>query len=164
MPLKNCETDALNRRASDGLNGGDLFNRRIVKTASSSESTPLVELDFWVNLEYRLCGEFAGMKTQRLRRYWCDGFIPNDYLLDDAKPRIEGRAWICDGDRQEEWEFSLVLNGRVATRDKIDWVSLLPPVNVTRWLSFDEVGRRIVMEPAAAVLDHAEQDAKNLVQ
>jgi hypothetical protein len=36
------------------------------------------------------------------------------------------------------------------SRDQIDWASLLPPSNVTRWISFDESRRTIEIEPAAA--------------
>ena len=45
------------------------------------------ERDFWVSLEYRLCGEFAGLSERRYQYFWCDGFIPGHYLLDDVRPR-----------------------------------------------------------------------------
>ncbi|HBI41439.1 MAG TPA: hypothetical protein DDY78_01100 [Planctomycetales bacterium] len=113
------------------------------------------EADFWARLEYRVCREFAGMPETHLRHLWCDGFIPEQYLLGDQAPRISGRAWICNGRRQAEWEFTLLLPRPVNSRDEIEWSSLLPPENMTRWLSLDQAGKRIDIEPAAAVPDLA---------
>jgi hypothetical protein len=52
------------------------------------------DADFWVSLEYRLCREFAGMAVRRLQYLRCDGFIASQYLLDDHRPWITGKAWI----------------------------------------------------------------------
>jgi hypothetical protein len=109
------------------------------------------ELDYWPNLEYRICREFAGMVDRGLRYLWCDGFIPQQYLLSDPTPRIEGFAWICKGQDQERWTFTLVLPRPVVSLEDIDWSSLIPPEEVTRWLALDDVGKRIQIEPAAAV-------------
>ncbi len=108
------------------------------------------EADYWARLEYRVCREFARM-GQHLRSLWCDGFIPEQYFLDDAIPRITGRAWICNGPKQDEWGFTLLLPHPVGSRDEIDWVLLLPPENATRWLSLDQRGKHIQIEPSAAV-------------
>ena len=113
------------------------------------------EADYWLSLEYRLCHEFAGMPENHLRFLWCDGFIPEQYRLDGPSPQITGRAWICNGRRQQEWEFSLFLTHPVGSRAEINWRSLLPPANVTRWLAIEPAGKRIQIEPAAAVLDPA---------
>jgi hypothetical protein len=111
------------------------------------------EGDYWVSLEYRVCREFAGMKDWDLRHLWCDGFIPERYRLSGSEPRITGRAWICYGTRQHEWKFTLFLPHPVGSREEIDWASLLPAENVTRWLALDQVGKHIQMEPSAAVPD-----------
>ena len=113
------------------------------------------ETDYWVSLEYRLCREFAGMTNWNLRHLWCDGFIPERYHLGDSEPRITGCAWICHGERQEEWKFTLFLPRQFDSRDAIDWSALLPAENVTRWLALDLVGKRIQIEPSAAVPDLA---------
>jgi hypothetical protein len=113
------------------------------------------EADYWVALEFRVCREFARLPARHLRHLWCDGFIPTWYLLDDATPRIVGQAWICNGPKQDEWEFTLFLPSPAGARAEVDWVSLLPPENGTRWLALDEVGRRLQFEPAAAVPDLA---------
>jgi hypothetical protein len=48
------------------------------------------ETSFWISLMFRVSAE--GMPTKEMRRHWCDGFIPEQYLLDDSPPRIIGRA------------------------------------------------------------------------
>lgn len=111
------------------------------------------EAYFWVALEFRLCGEFAGMSERRYQYFWCDGFNPCDYILDGATPRITGRAWICNGPRQAEWEFDLFLPHAVCSIEEIDWASLLPPKDMTRWMCFDETRLRIEIEPTVAVPD-----------
>jgi hypothetical protein len=116
----------------------------------------MVEAGYWATLEYRVCRELAGMPDRQLQSLWCDGFIPDQYLLDDNKPRVIGRAWICKGRQQDEWEFTLILPRSVGSRDAIDWASLLPPENVTHWLYLDRKGKRIEIEPAAAIPDRAE--------
>src|SRR5581483_8690544 len=69
------------------------------------------EVAFRVRLEYRVCGELAGMRERRLRTLWCDGLISGEYHLVGPRPRINGRAWICSGRHQEEWDFTLLLPG-----------------------------------------------------
>jgi hypothetical protein len=95
------------------------------------------------------------MADGHLRYLWCDGFIPEWYLLNDPRPRITGRAWICNGPRQDEWKFALFLSHPVRSRDEIDWAALLPADNVTRWLAVDQRGKRLQIEPSAAVPDLA---------
>src|SRR5260370_41807248 len=111
------------------------------------------ENDFWTSLEYRLYGEFAGMKDPALRHLWCDGFIPQQYLLHVSEPRITGTAWICNGRSQDKWKFTLILPEPVGSRDEIDWASLLPAENVPRWLALDQPGKHIQIEPAAGTSD-----------
>jgi hypothetical protein len=111
------------------------------------------EACYWVSLEYRICREFGAMQNWDLRHYWCDGLIPERYHLLGSEPRITGRAWICYGQRQQEWTFTLYLPEPIDSQEEIDWASLLPPENVTRWLAFDQETRCIQVEPSAAILD-----------
>jgi hypothetical protein len=122
---------------------------------SASCQTPnlMTEDYFWEALEFRLCDEFAGLRQRDKRKFWCDGIHPVGYMLDGRSPRIIGRCWICQGQDQSEWKFVLLLPRRFASRDEIDWASLLPPDNMTRWLAFDEGRRYIEIEPAVAVPD-----------
>jgi hypothetical protein len=108
------------------------------------------EDNFWSRLEYRVSAEMAGLADRQLRGLWCDGFLPDLYLLDDPSPRIEGRASV-GYDGQGEWRFSLLLPATVACREGVPWSSLLPPPDVTQWLTVDRVGKRLVLEPAVAV-------------
>ncbi len=110
---------------------------------------------FWIHLEFRVCREFAGMPDRHLRWLWCDGFTPDQYLLDGPSPRIIGQTWICNGPSQDAWSFVLHLPGEVRSRDDIHWESLLPPENVTRWLALDVAARYIEIEPRAALPDPA---------
>ncbi len=113
----------------------------------------MTEADFWLRLEFRLCGELAGQTDRALRRFWCDGFVPREYHLEGAEPRIAGRAWIVSGQRQREWEFVLFLPHAFDSVEAIDWSALLPPEHVTNWLALDVPGERLQIEPAAAVPD-----------
>ena len=103
-------------------------------------------------LEFRVSGEFAEMADRSLRSFWCDGFIPTNYMIDDPVPRITGRAWICKGRKQEAWAFTLFLPSPVASCNAIDWSTLLPPENVTKWLE-PHTGRHILnMYPSDAIV------------
>jgi hypothetical protein len=114
------------------------------------------EAEFWVSLEFRLCREFSGQSERRYRHFWCDGFIPSEFLLDGQSPRITGKCWIGNGRDQAEWDFALLLPKPFASRKEIDWAALLPPPNATRWMAFDEHRRYVEIEPAVAVPDLVE--------
>jgi hypothetical protein len=109
------------------------------------------EENFWGSLEFRLCREFAGLRERLYQCYWCDGFIPSEYILDGSSPRITGKCWICKGRLQAEWEFALLLPRAFASRKEIDWASLHPAENTTRWMTIDEARQYIEIEPAVAV-------------
>jgi hypothetical protein len=114
----------------------------------------LDEPTFWLRLEFRLCGEFMGMPTKDLRRLWCDGIEPLEYLLDDPPPRITGRIWFGIGQKQQEkWWFTLLLPSPTVVREAIDWSAVLPPDNVTKWLAVDWKKRHVEIDPSAAVPD-----------
>jgi hypothetical protein len=77
----------------------------------------MTETEYWLALEYRICREFTGMSERNLHRYWCDGIVGEVYFVNQRPPRILGHAWICEGDKQEEWKVELLLPRRVAGRD-----------------------------------------------
>lgn len=111
------------------------------------------ESDYWTALEFRVSREFAELPENHLRFLWCDGFSPERYLLDGPSPSISGRAWIGNGPNQEQWEFTLFLDRPAGSRSEVDWAALLPSENATRWLAVDPLGKRIQIEPSAAVAD-----------
>jgi hypothetical protein len=114
----------------------------------------MTEDEFWVRLEYRLCSEFPGFADNSLRFLGCDGFVPEEYSLDVSSPTIRGRVWIVDRG-QELWQFTLCLWAGPVDRSAIEWSALLPPDDVTGWLSVDRTTKRLEIEPAAARPDTA---------
>ncbi len=115
----------------------------------------MTEDEYWVHLEFRLCREFAGLSERRYRYFWCDGLFPEEYAIEGLAPRIIGRAWIYNGLKGDDWRFILVLPPSTEDREAIDWDSLLPPEDVTCWMSFDEEGRSMEIDPGAATPDLA---------
>ncbi len=92
------------------------------------------------------------MEDKTLRSLWCDGFVPERFLLDDPIPQITGRAWIATGPRkQDRWEFTLLLDATTRAREDIPWGSLLPSEDLTGWLAVDLDVRRIVINPLRTV-------------
>jgi len=109
---------------------------------------------FWLALEYRLCHEFQGLPERNRRYWWCDGFIPEQYQVDSSEPKITGHVWIVDDQKPQAcWQFTLFLDKPYASREEIDWSSLLPARDVTCWMAIDEAGKVIQIEPSAAVPD-----------
>jgi hypothetical protein len=81
---------------------------------AAAKAFEMDEATYWSRLEYRICGEFVGLPERRHRHFWCDGFIPYDYHLEEPTPQIAGRAWIgVDEKRMEQWDFVLYLPGSV---------------------------------------------------
>lgn len=64
------------------------------------------EKSFWMCLMFRLRGEFAGLPERRYQYFWCDGFDPKEFLLDDSRPRITGKAWLGNYPAQDVWDFA----------------------------------------------------------
>ena len=111
------------------------------------------EKTFWIALEFRICREFSGMPERHRRYWWCDGFEPKQYHLDSPEPTITGKAWICNGRKQDIWRFTLFLDKNYPSPQEVDWAGLLPPEEVTCWVAINEAGKQIQIEPAAAVPD-----------
>jgi len=126
----------------------------LVRRLPAKPERIITEAEFWVHLEFRLCQEFSGLSDRRYRSFWCDGFDPHVYTLDGPCPRVTGTAWICNGEQQAQWEFALMLKQSSPSREVIDWASLLPADDTTRWMSFDENKRYIEIDPTAATLDY----------
>ena len=116
----------------------------------------MTEADYWCQLEYRICAEIDGLKDPAMRRYWCDGIIPGQYILDGHPPRILGHAWMGTGGRPgqiEPWDFILLLGEPYDSPCRTNWQALFPSPEVTRWLSLDPLRKQLIIEPSAAVAD-----------
>lgn len=113
------------------------------------------EQEFWQRLEIRICAEFPGFADLRLRFYWCDGLVPEDYELASAEPRISGAAWIGQKGqaRQEPWRFSLVVGLEGASPGQIDWSTLLPRDRLTGWLTPDPQKKTLRIDPGSGYDD-----------
>jgi hypothetical protein len=111
-----------------------------------------VENDFWVALEYRICREFEGFEDRSLRNLGCDGLIPEEYNLDAREPHIRGMAR-CGPSGQDLWGFTLLIGSGATSAANIDWSSLLPPDDVTGWLSPHLREQRLIIDPLSAYPD-----------
>ena len=110
------------------------------------------ERDFWAALEFRICAEFDGFEDRLLRHYWCDGLIPDDYDLQADEPCIRGLAY-CGQTGQEQWRFTLLIGSSVSSPKEIDWTSLLPPDDMTGWLTPHPHERTLILDPLSAYAD-----------
>lgn len=109
------------------------------------------ESDFWDCLEYRICREMDDFKDCKRLGLWCDGFIPDQYVLDCSPSCITGRVWIGFGPRkQEQWQFKLMLYSAPVRLEDITWSELLPSDEVTEWLGVDIDQKRLEIRPRFA--------------
>ena len=95
------------------------------------------------------------MRDKHLRIVWCDGFLADPQIeISRRHRRITSKIWIGFGDsRQELWDFHLLLGAMVKDRQPIDWAALLPPDEVTGWLSMDFEKKLITLRTYAAYPD-----------
>lgn len=100
------------------------------------------EQEFWRRLEFRVGAEFAGFADRRMRHYWCDGLVPEEYDLADAEPQIRGLAW-CGPSGQEPWRFTLEVGRETVAGGRIDWATLLPDDELTGWLVPDSQAKTL---------------------
>jgi hypothetical protein len=112
------------------------------------------ETEFFRALEARLTGEWAGMRQKELTKLWCDGMVPDVFIVVGKCCNITGRVWIGDGSEYQQcWSFVLHLGGDTLIREEIDWPKFLPDPEVTGWLSMDFKTKFMKIRPAAAYPD-----------
>jgi hypothetical protein len=104
------------------------------------------EVSYWAALEFRVCRELSAMSDKRLFWFWCDGFMPSEYYLNELPPRITGQVWICLAQMQEQWPFILFFKSSASTPNEINWRSLLPSEDKTGWLTIDKTTRYLRIE------------------
>ena len=114
--------------------------------------TVMDESRFWLELQYRLSGEFRQMQDRHLRHLWCDGFDPVGVESDYRGTWIVGRAWIMGGG-DSKYSFRLRIGESGASRSDLDWSALMPDDDATAWLSLDLFGKSIEIDPFAAIPD-----------
>lgn len=68
----------------------------------------LADAEFWLALEYRLCGWFRSDGGASLGGFWCDGFLPHSARNTKVGVEIHGSVWIVDA-RQGQRQYSFVV-------------------------------------------------------
>jgi hypothetical protein len=106
----------------------------------------MTKVDYWESLEFRVCHALREMPERRFQSLWCDGFIPNEYRINTAPPRIIGEVWICNGQKQSKWGFTLLLPRSFISPNETDWTLLLPPDDSIQWLLLDEDNRNLQIQ------------------
>lgn len=99
-----------------------------------------------------MCREFAGFEDAAVRVNWSDGLLPEQYELQTAEPCIRGLAF-CGPSGQEQWTFTLLTGQSRRSRHDLDWHRLLPPDDVTGWLSVHPDERSLIIDPNGAYPD-----------
>lgn len=110
----------------------------------------MTETEFWDQLESRVTRELSDLDSPQLNRLWCDGFTATIYRLDAEQPFISGRTLICKGSKQESWEFILLLPESFSSIETIRWDSILPPQEMSRWVTLDLRNRTVRIDPSSA--------------
>ena len=126
---------------------------------------PMSEAYFWDALEYRVSRELSSSHWparlvrssdgQDVRSYWCDGFIPDNFVRDSEGARITGVACMggIPGQRatyQERWTFDLFLGEQIQSRDEIVWSDFLPAPDASDWLAIDVPAKALFISPLPA--------------
>jgi len=123
--------------------------------AAAHTISHVTESEYFIALEYRVCRELAGMRDKQLRTVWCDGFLSEPQIeISRRHRRITGKVWIgFGGSHQELWDFHLLLGAIMKDPQQIDWSALLPPNDVTGWLSMYFESKLMTLRPCAAYPD-----------
>jgi hypothetical protein len=109
----------------------------------------MTEDNFWPALEYRICRELSGMSDSVLRPMWCDG-IRGAIVRREAGPAyMSGSIWIGK-DGQTEMQFTMALPDNIASKDDIVWSELMPPDDMTAWLSVDPRRKHVMIDLSKA--------------
>jgi hypothetical protein len=77
------------------------------------------------------------MRQRELRGWWCDGFIPEKFVVTGKGCHVSGQVWIDNGRTQTLWNFVVLLGPSLKSFDGVDWAMLIPAEDVTGWLSLD---------------------------
>ena len=110
----------------------------------------LIENEYWLCLEFRICEELMRTAEGRQLGLWCDGFEPMEYVPRGPGRHVNGRCWIGDGSGgQEKWRFKLLLKDHLSKREEIPWDTFLPPDNRTGWVRVDPHEKLLEIEPRA---------------
>jgi hypothetical protein len=115
----------------------------------------VTETEYFGNLEFRISRELAGMSDPKMRRAWCDGFMPDrKFVATDKGCHIAGQVWMTDSvGSQSLWNFVVLLGPVVVPREEVEWSQVLPAENMTGWLSMDFENKFMKIKPRGAYPD-----------
>jgi hypothetical protein len=109
----------------------------------------MTEDEFWLALEWRICRELSGMGDAVLRPMWCDG-IHGAIVQPEASPAyMSGTIYIAK-DGQTAMPFTMALPNNIASTDDIVWSALMPPEDMTAWLSVDTKRKLVTIDLSKA--------------
>src|SRR5262245_19220074 len=109
----------------------------------------MTESGFWRALEMRICRELRGMTDNALWHMWCDG-VRGDIMRPEAGPtHMHGTIWIGK-DGQTAMQFTMALPDNITSKDRIVWSTLMPPEDMTAWLSVDLKRKLVTMDLSKA--------------
>ena len=98
----------------------------------------MTETEYFDLLEKRVSTELAELRERELRNWWCDGFLPEKFVVTRSGSHVAGRVWMDPGNgAQTLWNFVLLLGPRPVHRDEVQWAELLPAEDATGWLFLD---------------------------
>jgi hypothetical protein len=100
----------------------------------------VTETEYFDRLEMRVSRELAGMRQRELCSWWCDGFLPEKFVVTRSGSHVAGRVWMDPGKRQGDqalWNFVLLLGPRPVDRDEVQWAEMVPAEDATGWLFLD---------------------------
>ena len=110
----------------------------------------MLEDEYWEILEYRISLEMKRVPESRALGLWCDGFMPEEYILSGAGRHIRGMCWIGLGSKkQEQWRFKLILKDHISKHSEIYWSYFMPPDNVSGWLRVFPKEKYLEIDPRA---------------
>jgi hypothetical protein len=111
----------------------------------------MTEDEFWLALEYRICRELRGMSDAVLRPMLCDG-IRGDIVRPEAGPAYLSGSIYIGKTGQTEMQFTMALPDNIASKDDILWSNLMPPEDMTAWLSVDPRRKHVMIDLSKAEL------------
>ena len=125
--------------------------------------TAMTETEYFRHLEARVSRELALMRRPELRGWWCDGFLPEKFVVTGSGSHVAGRVWMDPGKQasgperceQTLWNFVLLLGPRPTERDQVPWAERLPAEDATGWLFLDFDRRFMKIKLSAARPDPA---------
>ena len=119
--------------------------------------------DFFISLEHRVTRELAGMRRPELRCWWCDGFLPEKFVVTGGGCHVSGKVWFDDGrGAQFLWNSVVLLGSSLKMFEGLDWAALIPAEDVTGWLSMDFERKFLKIKSYVTIPDQdpaARQDA-----